>query len=188
MSCEADLSTTSQAPSSDTRVPRADEDERRSQRAQRAPPEGAKAPRRLLLQEVASTRAKMPCASGQTGASTGGDERFSGGDRLKKRYEFRHVQLTGRRTHTPHFLIVVQSNALHKTRLGITVTKKVGTAVERNRIKRVVREVFRRNRSLFPQAHDVVFIAKRGAYPIDYETVLDEVRRAAKRLRSETGR
>ena len=39
------------------------------------------------------------------------------------------------------------------------MTKKVGTAVQRNRIKRVVREVFRRHRSMFPAGHDVVFIA-----------------------------
>jgi ribonuclease P protein component len=62
------------------------------------------------------------------------------------------------------------------------VTKKVGTAVERNRIKRVVREVFRLNRSLFPTNHDVVFIAKRGAAGVDYQGVLDEVERASRRL------
>jgi hypothetical protein len=38
---------------------------------------------------------------------------------------------------------------------------------------------------LFPAAHDVVFIAKRGAHPVDYKTVLDEVERAAKRLQPE---
>jgi len=65
------------------------------------------------------------------------------------------------------------------------VTKKVGTAVQRNRIKRVVREVFRRNRQLFPHSHDVVFIAKRGATDIDYDSVLSELHRAAKKLRPE---
>ncbi len=103
-------------------------------------------------------------------------------DRLKKRYEFRQVQLTGRRIHTPHFLIVVQPNSLENTRLGITVTKKVGNAVQRNRIKRVVREVFRRNRHLFPPSHDVVFIAKRQAASLDYDSLLDELRGAASKL------
>jgi len=124
----------------------------------------------------------MPRASGTTGASGGGAQRFTHADRLKKRYEFRRVQLSGRRIHTPHFLIVVHPNALDNTRLGITVTKKVGTAVERNRIKRVVREVFRRNRSLFPARHDVVFIAKRDAAGVDYDHVLAEVERASRRL------
>jgi ribonuclease P protein component len=130
----------------------------------------------------------MPRASDTTGASSGSAQRFSHGDRLKKRYEFRRVQLSGRRIHTPHFLIVVQPNALENTRLGITVTKKVGTAVQRNRIKRVVREVFRRNRALFPKGHDVVFIAKRDAAGIDYDGVLGEVTRASRRLTQEAAR
>ena len=130
----------------------------------------------------------MPRASRTTGAPGGGAQRFRRADRLKKRYEFRQVQLSGRRIHTPHFLIVVQPNALHNTRLGITVTKKVGTAVQRNRIKRVVREVFRRNRQLFPPSHDVVFIAKREARGIDYDSLLGELRRAARKLQPETQR
>lgn len=68
------------------------------------------------------------------------------------------------------------------------MTKKVGTAVQRNRIKRVVREVFRRNRPLFPASHDIVFIAKRGAEGIDYHALLDEVHRAARRLQPEAAR
>jgi len=130
----------------------------------------------------------MPRASGTTGAPSDTPQRFRRGDRLKKRYEFRQAQLSGRRIHTPHFLIVVQPNALQNTRLGITVTKKVGTAVQRNRIKRVVREVFRRNRQLFPASHDLVFIAKRDATGIDYSSLLSELQRAAKKLRPEAAR
>ncbi len=125
----------------------------------------------------------MPRASGTIGAPSDKPQRFRRVDRLKKRYEFRQAQRSGRRIHTSHFLILVQPNALQNRRLGITVTKKVGTAVQRNRIKRVVREVFRRNRELFPPAHDLVFIAKRGATSIDYDSVLSELQRAAKKLR-----
>ena len=127
-------------------------------------------------------------ASGTTRGPSDKPQRFQRGDRLKKRYEFRQVQLSGRRIHTPHFLIVVQPNALQNTRLGITVTKKVGTAVQRNRIKRVVREVFRRNRQLFPLSHDLVFIAKRGATDIEYASLLSELQRAARKLRPEAAR
>jgi len=67
-------------------------------------------------------------------------------------------------------------------RVGITVTRKIGNAVERNRVKRVVREVFRRHRAWFPQGVDVVFIAKRGAPAVDYETLREEVRRAKRTL------
>lgn len=122
------------------------------------------------------------------GAIGDGPQRFRRVDRLKKRYEFKQAQLSGRRIHTPHFLIVVLPNALQNTRLGITVTKKVGTAVQRNRIKRVVREVFRRNRRLFPASHDLVFIAKRGATEIDYRSLLSELERAARKLQIEAAR
>ncbi len=115
-------------------------------------------------------------------------QRFRRVDRLKKRYEFKRAQLSGRRIHTPHFLIVVLPNAVQNTRLGITVTKKVGIAVQRNRIKRVVREVFRRNRQLFPVSHDLVFIAKRGATEIDYGSLLNELERAARKLQIEATR
>ena len=130
----------------------------------------------------------MPRASGTTGTPSGDRQRLRGADRLKKRFEFRLVQLSGRRIHTPHFLLVIRPNALPNTRLGITVTKKVGTAVQRNRIKRVVREVFRQNRQLFPASHDVVFIAKRGSSGVSYDSLLGELRRAANKLQREAAR
>lgn len=105
-------------------------------------------------------------------------------DRLKKRSEIRRAQAEGRRVHTPHFLVVVLGRpGQQRTRLGITVTKKVSSsAVGRNRVKRLVREVFRRNRDLFPAACDVVFIAKRGAPELGYDEVLTEARRASRRM------
>ncbi len=130
----------------------------------------------------------MPAASGTTGHEGEGRQRLERADRLRKRYEFRQVQLKGRRIHTRRFLIVVEPNQSPNTRLGITVTKKVGTAVQRNRIKRVVREAFRRNRALFPRGHDVVFIAKRDAVGVDYDSLLSELRGAASKLRPRDAR
>jgi ribonuclease P protein component len=49
------------------------------------------------------------------------------------------------------------------SRLGVTVTKKVGTAVRRNRVKRLVREAFRLCPDLVPSGVDLVVIAKDGA-------------------------
>jgi ribonuclease P protein component len=54
------------------------------------------------------------------------------------------------------------------TRLGITVTRKVANAVGRNRIKRLVREAFRRNRSTLAPGFDLVWIAKRDAASLTY--------------------
>lgn len=75
-----------------------------------------------------------------------------------------------------------------RARLGITVTKKVSsTAVGRNRVKRVVREVFRKNRELFPPGCDVVVIAKRESPALGYGDVLAEVRDASPSMHRKAG-
>jgi len=78
--------------------------------------------------------------------------------------------------------MVLPSATSTEPRLGITVTRKVANAVGRNRIKRLVREVFRRHRAWFPAALDFVFIARTGAAELDYESVREEVRAAQNAL------
>ncbi|MDR2443022.1 MAG: ribonuclease P protein component [Deltaproteobacteria bacterium] len=62
------------------------------------------------------------------------------------------------------FTVVGRPNGLDINRLGVTVTKKSGPAVVRNRLKRVAREFFRLNRAQWPQGFDLLFIAKSGGY------------------------
>jgi ribonuclease P protein component len=67
-----------------------------------------------------------------------------------------------------------------RPRLGITVSRRVGQAVTRNRIKRRVRECFRRTlRGLVPEQTAMIVIARSGAGAIDSATILDELRSAA---------
>jgi ribonuclease P protein component len=104
-------------------------------------------------------------------------------DRLKRRSDFKRAQSAGRKIHTAHFVVAVLARREGgPTRLGITVTRKVANAVGRNRIKRVMREVFRRNRELFPPACDVVAIAKEGAHHLGYQAVLGELDGARRAL------
>jgi len=67
-------------------------------------------------------------------------------------------------------------------RVGVVVTRKLGGAVERNRIKRVCRECFRTNPDLFPSGVDVVVIARAGAHLLSKDDVLDEWRGASRQL------
>jgi ribonuclease P protein component len=60
------------------------------------------------------------------------------------------------------------------TRLGITVTRKIGNAVARNRIKRLVREVFRQHRQRLPAGLDLVWVAKQQAAQASFADVLDD--------------
>src|SRR5690606_6730533 len=87
------------------------------------------------------------------------------------------------RVHTRSFLVVLRPREDDRTRLGITVTKKVGNAVRRNRVKRCVREAFRLHRELFPQGFDVVFIAKQGAQVEGTAQVVSELEAAAGAIR-----
>ncbi len=62
-----------------------------------------------------------------------------------------------------------------ESRLGITVSAKVGKAVVRNRIKRRLREFFRRHRREIPLHQDVVIIARKGAERLSLGDVTGEV-------------
>jgi ribonuclease P protein component len=103
-------------------------------------------------------------------------QRYRRTDRILSRTDFLRVQREGKRVHTPHFVIMVLPAA--SQRLGITVTRKTAGAVGRNRVKRLVREVFRRERILFPPSAELVLLARAGADQLDYATVRDEVAQA----------
>jgi ribonuclease P protein component len=104
--------------------------------------------------------------------------------RLRRRTEFLRVQSQGRRVHTPHFLLILLPRPDGGQKLGITVTKKVGTAVQRNRVRRLVREVFRHHRGSFPEGCELVVIAKRGAPELGYADVRSEILHVEHAMRS----
>ncbi|MGE4559841.1 MAG: ribonuclease P protein component [Desulfobulbus sp.] len=85
---------------------------------------------------------------------------------LRTNGEFQCVYRAGRRSYGNGFAVIVLANALPWNRLGISVQRKVGNAVRRNRIKRLIREVFRCNRTRFPQWSDIV-ITVRPHFPFD---------------------
>jgi len=108
-----------------------------------------------------------------------GNYLFSKNQRLLKRREFVNLNRSGRRFHSPHFVIILKENRLGVTRLGVTVTKRIGCAAKRNRIKRLVREYFRLHKARFPQGYDVVIAAKKDANKLDFwnfQRELEEVR------------
>jgi ribonuclease P protein component len=93
--------------------------------------------------------------------------------RLRRRAEYLLVQSEGLKLHGRHLLAIAmkRSDPEGVGRLGITVTKKVGNAVIRNRIKRLVREWLRLNRWI-PTGWDIVLVAKDSAarqlHPADF--------------------
>lgn len=82
--------------------------------------------------------------------------------RVRRRAEFTVCYERGRRVHTTHFLLFLLPGPEGRARTGMAVSRKVGGAVTRNRIKRLLREFFRLHARALPSG-DVVAVAKRQA-------------------------
>jgi ribonuclease P protein component len=111
------------------------------------------------------------------GSLSQGREGFSKAARLTRRSQFLHLSREGKKQHTPHFVVISRINKSGESRLGITVSAKVGQAVVRNRIKRRLREFFRRIRSGLSPDRDVVIVAKPGAGRLSLGELSDELGR-----------
>ena len=104
--------------------------------------------------------------------------------RLTQRREFLTVQERGFKVPAEPLLGVARKNDRGVTRLGITVSSKVGNAVVRARIRRRLREVFRKRRGELPVGLDVVLIARNSAKDADSEAFHQAFGVIASRLRS----
>jgi ribonuclease P protein component len=85
--------------------------------------------------------------------------RFRPPERIRRRADFRVVYDRGVRISGRYTTVFILANKLDVGRLGIAATKKLGGAVQRNRAKRLIREVFRRNK--IASGFDVVVVPKR---------------------------
>lgn len=107
-----------------------------------------------------------------------GSRAFPKSVRLRRRREFLQLQRQGRRRHTRSFVVLQGRPVGPTSRLGVTVSSRVGNAVVRNRVKRLVREVFRARRLALPAIVDVLVIAKPDAAQITHAQAVSELERA----------
>ena len=115
------------------------------------------------------------------GISLKGQERFPKTARLRKRAEFLNLSRIGQKLHSTNFVIISRANDGPESRLGITVSGKVGNSVTRNRIKRQVREFFRRRRALLRPTADVLVIARKNAAGLGSRGIESELERILNR-------
>lgn len=91
--------------------------------------------------------------------------RFGKEQRLLVRADFLRCYNGGKRLHTPNFIFFVLPNEAQTRRFGAAVSRKVGGAVQRNRVKRLLREFFRLHQHELPQALDIVAVPKKSLDP-----------------------
>ncbi|UCE86385.1 MAG: ribonuclease P protein component [Deltaproteobacteria bacterium] len=110
-----------------------------------------------------------------------GAARFRRSDRLLRSRDFQWVTRHGRRVASRYFVVIAARSrgrdAVAGDRLGITVSRKVGNAVVRNRVKRRIREWFRARDAARARGLDVVVIARRAAVELDGNGVRQELAR-----------
>lgn len=106
---------------------------------------------------------------------------FRPADRIRRQTEFDRVYRA--RHYAADSVLVVQACANHlgRSRLGLSVSRRVGNAVVRNRWKRLIREAFRLHRARLPGGLDLVVRPRNGAQPI-FAQVERSLPRLAQRL------
>ena len=110
-------------------------------------------------------------------------------DRLRQRADFLAVAIGARANSTAFVLQSRRRGDDGPIRVGFTVTKKNGTATERNRIRRRLRELVKLSDviSMRPH-HDYVLVGRRAALHRDFSSMLDDLRAALHRLDRQTAR
>ncbi len=107
-------------------------------------------------------------------------------ERLRLKRDFDAVFQEGKSVANEYLRIVYRKNGKALTRIGVVIKKKIGKAVYRNRLRRLIKEVFRNNKREFPKGYDLVFIVKEGLRDwkeIKYQDMLKIVLELVKRLR-----
>jgi ribonuclease P protein component len=116
------------------------------------------------------------CAAPVPTSTAKGTASFSQADRLRRRSDYLRVQAQGKRLHTRHFGVTLAPPEVLVSRLGLVVTRRFGKAVKRNRMKRLLREFFRRHQGRLPH-RDLVIMAKKGAETLSFSQVEQELGR-----------
>lgn len=100
-----------------------------------------------------------------------------------RRRDFEAVFQKGGKGAGRNVVVYVLPNGLPGYRLGFAVSRKVGSTVSRNRVRRLIREVCRLNKEWFKSGYDYVILGRGSASEADYRSMESAVREAIQRLK-----
>jgi ribonuclease P protein component len=109
-----------------------------------------------------------------------GSQRFRAADRVRESRDYLRSRAAGKRFSSQTFAVEL-THTTHARRLGLVVSRRVGGAVTRNRVKRLVREWFRHSREQLPTNVDFVVIARAPAAKLDARGTWQELAALAAR-------
>jgi len=95
-------------------------------------------------------------------------EDFSPQERIRKKKDFLYLYKKGTRYRGKYFILIYLSNEFAHSRVAVVASKKLGNAVQRNRIRRRFRTLFRRNKTLLQNPLDLIIIPHREIHGADW--------------------
>ena len=90
---------------------------------------------------------------------------------IKRNKDFRSIYKRGKSRVTPVLAMYVRKNKNTANRIGITVSTKVGKAVVRNRVRRRIREAYRKNEGAFLSGYDIIFVSRVRAASVSFSEI-----------------
>lgn len=107
--------------------------------------------------------------------------------KIKKNAEFRKIYNCRKSVADRNMVLYFLSNNMEDCRFGFTVSKKIGNAVTRNRVRRLFGEVCRLNKEKFPKGYDFILLARRDIVGLDFCQIEEGILKLLKKLRINRG-
>ena len=101
---------------------------------------------------------------------------------LKENAAFRRLYYRGANAGNRYLVIYCRRNGLRYSRMGLTVSTKLGHAVVRNRVRRRIREIFRLSQGKMKQGYDCIVVARTRAAHADYWELKRAFEKTCKKL------
>jgi len=101
-------------------------------------------------------------------------------ERISNSRDFQRIFKKGKRIRFPEFTLVVDTNDLPFSRIGIGIGRRFGKAAKRNRAKRLCRELFRLNKPYLPEGVDIVFLPRQEILRANWPKLQNRIQEAGR--------